>query len=244
MNTLVEVTDLGFQYAKEAVFSNVGFSIQAGDFVALTGPNGAGKSTLLKLLLGELPLQKGTVTLFGQDIGRFRQWPKMGYMPQNGVAVGANFPASVFEVVQANLFSQIGLMRMPNKTHRQMVINALAQVGMQAYAKRPFSKLSGGQQQRVLLARVLVNDPALLIMDEPTTGIDATGVKDLLNQLAFLNQVQKATILMVTHDVARAAAYATRTLCLEEGTLVELSKGQIKHELEHKHHHDLPAKIG
>ena len=206
--------------------------------MALTGPNGAGKSTLLKLLLGELTLQKGTIRLFGQDIHGFKQWPRLGYMPQNGVAAGANFPATASEMVQANLFSQIGLMRMAKKVHREIAQRALAQVGMAGYGKRAFSQLSGGQQQRVLLARVLVNDPALLILDEPTAGIDANGVQDLLNLLEALNQNHRATILMVTHDMARASSYATKTLCLEEGSLVELTKSQIRQELTHKHHHD------
>lgn len=241
MSTLMEVSDLGFQYAREPLFTGVNFCVQEGDFVALTGPNGAGKSTLLKLLLGELMPQKGTIKLFGQDIRQFRQWPRLGYMPQNGVASGANFPATASEVVQANLFSQIGLMRMAKKAHREMVQTALAQVGMAGYGKRAFSQLSGGQQQRVLLARVLVNDPAIMILDEPTTGIDANGVQDLLNLLDGLNRNHKATILMVTHDMARASAYATRTLCLEEGSLMELTKSQIRQELVYKHHHDRPG---
>jgi len=209
--------------------------------VALTGPNGAGKTTLLKLLLGELMPQKGTVRLFGQDVHTFKQWPKFGYMPQNGVAVGANFPATASEIVQANLFSQIGLMRIAKKVHKDLVQKALAQVGMADYGKRPFSQMSGGQQQRVLLARVLVNDPVVMILDEPTTGIDVNGVQDLLHLLEGLNKNNKIAILMVTHDMARASAYATRTLCLEEGSLIELTKGQIQQELIHKHHHDHPG---
>lgn len=241
MNILMEVEDASFQYAKEPVFSNVGFSVGEGDFVALTGPNGAGKSTLLKLVLGELSPQGGTIKLFGQDVQKFRQWPRLGYMPQNGVAVGANFPATVAEVVQANLFSQVGLMRMPQKKHREMVGQALAQVGMAGYGKRPFSQLSGGQQQRVLLARVLVNHPEIMILDEPTTGIDAKGVEDLLLLLSSLNREHKATILMVTHDMVRASKYAGRTFCLEEGSLIELTQGEIRQELLHKHHHVHPG---
>ena len=241
MDTLLEVSDLRYQYAKEPVFSGVSFCMQEGDFVALTGPNGAGKSTLLKLLLGELTVQKGTIQWFGQDIRAFRQWPKLGYMPQNAAAAGANFPATASEIVQANLFSQIGLMRMARKAHREMVQTALEQTGMAGYGKRAFSQLSGGQQQRVLLARVLVGGPAVMILDEPTAGIDANGVQDLLNLLEGLNREHKATILMVTHDMGRASIYATRTLCLEEGSLVELTKGQIRQELLHKHHHGQPG---
>ena len=238
MATVIQATDLRFQYAKEPIFSGVSFQIDTGDFVAMTGANGAGKSTLLKLLLGELTPEQGSIQLFGEDIARFRQWPKVGEMPQNGTAVGANFPATVFEIVMANLFSQIGLMRMAKKQHRDLAMAALAQVGMADYAKRPFSMLSGGQQQRVLLARVLVNSPQFMILDEPTAGIDSKGIDDLLCILSRLNHSQQATILMVTHDLARAAQYAGRTLCLEEGSLVELSNTQVQLELKHKHHHD------
>ncbi|MEA5145316.1 MAG: metal ABC transporter ATP-binding protein [Candidatus Limiplasma sp.] len=238
MSTIIQATGLRFQYAKEPIFSDVSFRIDAGDFVALTGANGAGKSTLLKLLLGELAPEQGSIQLFGEDIARFRQWPKVGYMPQNGTAVGANFPATVFEIVMANLFSQIGLMRMPKQSHRAQAMAALAQVGMAEYAKRPFSMLSGGQPQRVLLARVLVNAPEIMILDEPTAGIDSKGIDDLLCILSDLNRTRHASILRVTKDLARAAQFASRTLCLEEGSLVELSETQVQLELKHKHHHD------
>lgn len=238
MDFLIEASDLSFQYGKEYVFSSVSFCVHKGDFVALTGPNGAGKSTLLKLILGELTLQNGLIRLFGQDLRQFRQWPKIGYMPQNGVAIGANFPATAEEIVQANLFSEIGLMHRAKKEHRQKVKQALKRVGIEGYEKHPFSELSGGQQQRVLLARVLVNEPAVMILDEPTTGIDYQGIGDLMTLLQSLNKENGAAILMVTHDLARASDYAGRTLCLEEGSLVELTKGQIQEELVHKHHHE------
>lgn len=240
MNMLMEITGLSFQYAKERIFTGVDFSVQEGDFIALIGPNGAGKSTLLKLLLGELTIQKGSIKLFGQDIHEFKQWPRLGYMPQTGMATGVNIPATVEEMVQANLFSQIGLMRLAKKEHREKVRAALSKVDMSGYGKSLFSQLSGGQQQRVLLARVLVNDPAIMILDEPTTGIDAKGVRELLDLLQNLNKNEKATILMVTHDMARTADVVTRTLCLEEGSLLELTECQLQRELTHRHHHHRP----
>jgi zinc transport system ATP-binding protein len=238
MDSLMEASDLHFQFGKEPLFSGLSFGIYKGDFVALTGPNGAGKSTLLKILLGELTPQKGTVRLFNQDIRYFTQWPKIGYMPQNSVAAGVNFPATAQEIVQANLFSKIGLMRPVRKVHRQKALEALDRTGMADYAKQPFSRLSGGQQQRVMLARVLVNEPNMMILDEPTTGIDVQGVQDLLTLLSSLNRDSGSAILMVTHDMARASEYAGRTLCLEFGSLVELTKCQIHNELIHKHRHD------
>ncbi len=237
MNTIIEANKLSFQYAKEPIFTDVSFHIHEGDFIALTGANGAGKSTLLKLLLGELTAEQGSIKLFGDDIIRFKHWPWLGYMPQNGAAMSANFPATVLEIVMANLYAQIGMMRMPTKQHKQQALAALEQVGMTEYAKRPFGMLSGGQQQRALLARVLVSQPKIMILDEPTAGIDTKGIEVLLQILSELNRQKQATILMVTHDLARASAFATRTLCLEEGSLVELSTGQVQWELKHKHQH-------
>lgn len=245
MDILMEASNVGFQYAREPLFSDVSFRIGRGDFVALTGPNGAGKSTLIKLLLGELTPQKGEISLFGQSVRQFRGWTQIGYLPQNGTAVGANFPATAAEIVQANLFSQIGLMRPVKKEHRQKVKTGLEQVGMAGYANQLFFEMSGGQQQRVLLARMLVAEPAVMILDEPTTGIDAKGIKDLMDLLAALNTQKAVTIVMITHDLMRASVYAGRTFCLEEGSLIELTKNQIHQELAHRHHHDKhPSQAG
>lgn len=226
MSNIIEVDDLGFSYGNEPVFSKIGFSVYKGDFAAIIGANGAGKSTLLRLILGELVPNAGSVRLFGQDSRRFRNWPKIGYVPQAGQHSNANFPATAEEIVRANLFSQIGLLRFPGKEHRDKVQRALELVGMEGYAKRMIGELSGGQQQRIMLARVLAGDPEIMILDEPTTGVDAQTVQSLYELLARLNQENGLTIVMVTHDIGRAAKYVSRILCLEEGSLVE-----------HKHKH-------
>ncbi len=237
MDTVIEASHVGFQYAREPIFADVSFRIERGDFMALTGPNGAGKSTLIKLMLGELLPQKGEMKLFGQNVRQFRRWPQIGYLPQNGTAVGANFPATALEIVQASLFSKIGLMRPVRKEHKQKAREALMLTGMADHGKELFSQLSGGQQQRVLLAGMLAGDPAVMILDEPTTGVDARGIKDLMDLLASLNKEKMVTVVMVTHDLKRASAYAGRTFCLEEGSLMELTQGQIRQELVHRHHH-------
>ncbi|MGI6239954.1 MAG: metal ABC transporter ATP-binding protein, partial [Christensenellales bacterium] len=141
------------------------------------------------------------------------------------------------EIVQANLYAQVGLFRFPNRAQRNKVTHALEQVGMDGYEKRLISALSGGQQQRVMLARVLVGEPELMILDEPTTGIDAATVDALFELLSRLNRERGLTIVMVTHDIARVSDYATRVLCLEEGTMVELDPQQLREELSHRHTH-------
>ena len=135
------------------------------------------------------------------------------------------------------------LLRFPKKEHRKKVHTALKQVGMQEYAKELIGNLSGGQLQRVTLARVMVNEPNIMILDEPTTGLDAETIKGLYQWLYKINKETGLTIVMVTHDIANVHQYASRTLCLEEGSLVELNKEQIHHELSHKHKHPKNKKI-
>jgi zinc transport system ATP-binding protein len=234
----IAVRGLSFRYGDEPVLSKVDFSLQTGDFAAVIGANGAGKSTLLRLLLGEIAPDTGQIRLFGREIRQFKDWPRVGYVPQKGFAAVADFPATVEEIVQAHLFS--GLFRFPRREHRERVRRALARVDMEACAKRMIGRLSGGQQQRVLLARVLVSEPEIMLLDEPTAGVDAETVRALYALLARLNRETGLTVLMVTHDVARAAEVVSRVLCLEEGSLVELGREQLSEELAHRHKHPRP----
>ncbi|MDR2354787.1 MAG: ABC transporter ATP-binding protein [Clostridiales Family XIII bacterium] len=242
MPDAIRADNLCFQYGDEPIFSQIGFSLCNGDFAGIIGANGAGKSTLLRLFLGELTPTEGDIRLFGREIRRFDAWPKIGYLSQHGLSSGVNFPATAEEIVTANLFSRIGFLRFPRKTHREKARAALACVGMEAYAGRMLASLSGGQRQRVLLARILVSEPELLLLDEPTNGVDAETVASLFRLLARLNREKGLTIAMVTHDIARATEYLSRIFCLEDGSMVELDKAQLLEELSHKHKH--PAPVG
>lgn len=239
MTNILEVNNLTFSYGNEPIFNKIGFSVYKGDFVAVIGPNGAGKSTLLRLMLGELPPASGSIRLFGQDIHRFKNWPRIGYVPQAGLQSSVNFPATVEEIVKVNLFSRIGLLRFPKREHREKTLQTLEAVEMGAYSRRMIGELSGGQQQRVLLARVLVNEPEIMLLDEPTTGVDTQSVQSLYELLRQLNRKTGLTIVMVTHDIVRAVNYVSKVFCLEDGSLVELDKAQIDEELSHKHMHPL-----
>jgi zinc transport system ATP-binding protein len=239
MHNAIEAENLSFSYGNEPIFTKIGFSVYKGDFVAVIGSNGTGKSTLMKLILGELAPTDGCIRIFNQDVSKFKDWPKIGYVPQSGLQSADSFPATAEEIVTANLFSQIGLMRFPKKKHRDKAQQALELVEMGAYSKRMIGELSGGQRQRVMLARVLVNDPEIMILDEPTTGVDARTVESLYELLSSLNRETGLTIVMVTHDISRASNYVSRVLCLEEGSLMELGKEQIAEELSHKHKHPL-----
>ncbi len=233
---MIQAEKISFQYSSRFILADVSFTIQEGAFAAITGTNGSGKSTLLKLLLQELQPQKGSITLFNQDAAKFKAWNKIGYVAQAGYQNHAQFPATVEEVVCANLYTAIGPFRFPAKVHQQAVMKALELVDMKEYAKALNSTLSGGQRQRVMLARALVHQPSLLILDEPTTGIDSHSVDTFYHLLQKLHQ-QGITILIVTHDMVRCSSYVTATYCLEDGNLIELDKEQLQEELRHKHKH-------
>lgn len=236
MTPVIKAQNLSFQYGGEPLLAGIEFSVMPGDFIAVTGSNGAGKSTLLRLILGELPPFDGEIFLFGENIDRFKDWPRIGYVSQSNPASNAGFPATAEEIVCSGLYSRIGPLRPVRKSHREKALDALSLVGMGDHSRRMISELSGGQLQRVMIARALAAQSELMLLDEPISGIDAEAAGRLYELLSSLNQ-NGLTIVMVTHDMSRAAGYVGRTFCLEDGTLVELDREQLEHELSHKHKH-------
>jgi zinc transport system ATP-binding protein len=221
MDHVIEVNNLNFGYDGKLVLRDISFSIIRGDYLGIIGTNGSGKSTLLKLILKILPLSEGEIKILGINISNFTLWNKVGYISQNATAFNGSFPASVEEIVGANLFSKIGLFKMPQKKHKTLVYEALEKVGMQDSGKKMIGNLSGGQQQRVFIARVLVSDPELLLLDEPTAGIDAKSEDAVYCLLADLNKNLGLTVVMVTHDIAAVTIHANRFICLGENGFFE-----------------------
>ncbi len=234
---IIEVHNLTFSYGGDPVLEGVNLTIRQNDCVGLIGANGAGKSTLLRLLLGELTPQAGCVRIMGEDIRHFQHWQKIGYVPQNSISLGGNFPATATEVIMANLTGRIGWRRFPRKEHYEKVAQALEMVRMQDHAKQIVGTLSGGQRQRIMLARELVNDPEILLLDEPASGIDDRSTHKFYQLLETLNREKNITVLMITHDLREAAEHFGRVLCLEEGSVMELDPEQLASELEHRHKH-------
>lgn len=224
----IAVKGLDFSYGNTRILKNINFTVPEGRFVVLLGPNGAGKSTLLKLMLGELPLsgQRGRIELLGRDIRQFKDWKKVSYVSQNGMASCQNFPASVEEIVQADLYAKIGRFRFVGKKEKDQVRRALNQVGMGDFAKRMIGRLSGGQQQRVLLARALVNAPRLLLLDEPTSGMDEDSTALFYRLLYQINREQGVTVCIVTHDRKRLTAYADDIWLLDDETMKPVRPGR------------------
>ena len=237
MSKIIEFKNVHFGYTSDDILKFISFDVNKGDFVSIIGSNGAGKSTILKLILGEISQFRGSIKLYEEDINKFKDWKRIGYLEQNAYSKIMNFPATVYEIVMSNNFADIGLFKFPNKTHRIKVINALELLGMEKYKNRMISKLSGGQIQRVFLARTLISEPDLLVLDEPTNGVDRETIDLIYKILQDLNKEKKVTIIMVTHDVEKMSSISNRVFCFEEGSLVELEKKQIYDELSHKHKH-------
>lgn len=216
MKNIISIENVSFGYNKENILNDIILSIDEGDYVGIVGCNGSGKSTLLKLLMGQLNPNKGKIKIFNEEVSKSNNLNKVGYVSQISLSAGATFPATVEEIVMANLYSKIGLMKFPKKEHKEKVKEALKIVNMEEYSQRLIGNLSGGQQQRVMIARALVSDPKILILDEPTTGIDAASEAQLYNLLEDLNKKSKITIIIVSHDFCKIKKYTNKIFVVED----------------------------
>ncbi len=228
MRKMIEFKDVDFMYEKDLVLDKVSLCVHDKEFVALIGVNGAGKSTLLRLLVGELHPMSGSVKLLGENSTQFSQYKSVGYVAQTTAARSINFQATVSEVVMANLYSDIGRFKFPKKEHKEKVRRALTLVGMQDHTHDLINDLSGGQQQRVMLARALVSEPELMILDEPTAGIDKQSTSQFYDLLHSLNQ-EGLTILLVTHHVDELIPYLSRTTKLIDGKIFDIDPTKEHH---------------
>ena len=218
---IIKIENITFGYGRTNVLDEVSTTIKDGDFMGIVGPNGSGKSTMLKIFLGLLKPQKGTVKVFDTNINKFNQWGKIGYIPQKATSFNQGFPATVEEVVSANLYPMVGLAGRIGKLHMEKVDEALRIVDMLEYKKRIIGRLSGGQQQRVFIAKSLVSDPRVIFMDEPTVGIDQKSEESFYELMDSLNKNRGITLVIVTHDIGAIDKRVNRVLCLSEGKLHE-----------------------
>lgn len=195
-NPVLEIKNLSVKLSNLTILEDISLKVCPDEFIAIIGPNGAGKSTFLKVLLGIIPATSGTVRLFGNPVQNIvPDW--IGYVPQIKT-MDRNFPAMTIELVMTGVNQRWPWRFKSGKSSKAM--DALERVGASHLANRPLSKLSGGELQRVFLARSLVRQPKLIMLDEPATGIDVTGEADLYRVLDDYQKETKCTILMITHD--------------------------------------------
>lgn len=216
---VINVKNLSFRYGNTPVLDNVDFVVNKGDFVGLVGENGSGKSTLIKLISGMEERYEGKIEVLDRDIRTSRKKGNIGYVPQKANSFNTDFPATVEEIVGLNVYDGIALPWVGRREKHNKVQKALELVGMQEYSKHMIGRLSGGQQQRVFIARALAGSPEVLLMDEPTVGIDAKSQELVYCLLARLNQKLNITIIMVTHDIAAVTWHATKLALLSDGKI-------------------------
>lgn len=199
----IEVTDLTVAYNEKPVLWDIDCTVDEGILMAIVGPNGAGKSTFIKSILGLIEPAAGRVRIFGKSYKEMRR--RVGYVPQRG-SVDWDFPTNAIDVVSMGRYGHLGWFKRPGKKDKEISLNALEKVGMADFADRQISKLSGGQQQRVFLARALVQEADLYLMDEPFVGVDATTERTIINLLQELRSEGK-TLIVVHHDLQTLKEY-------------------------------------
>ncbi len=215
---VVEVRDASVALGGRSVLHAVSLPVAAGEVVTLLGANGSGKSTLVRAIVGLVPLTGGSVTLFGTPLAHFRDWARIGYVPQR-ITAASGVPATVREVVAAGRLSGRGLVSRFGAADRAAIDDALAVVGMREHARNSVATLSGGQQQRVLIARALAGRPKLLILDEPMSGVDADSqiaVADALRRMVAAG----TSVLLVLHELGQLAPLIDRCVVLLDGRVV------------------------
>jgi len=209
--TIVEIKDLGFAYNGGTVLTDVNLTVRQKDFMVIIGPNGGGKTTLLKLILGLLTPWKGTVRVDGKCPREAS--PCIGYVPQD-VHTNGSFPIKAIDVVLMGKFDPKNRLSRRSKANRLDALAALELMEMSAYADKKIDVLSGGQRQRVLIARALATRPKLLLLDEPTAGIDTKGQADFYQLLKELNK--DLTVVVVSHDLLVISRYVNSVACVNK----------------------------
>jgi len=209
MSSLVSFDDATLGYGRRVVLSDLTFDIAEGDFLGLVGPNGSGKTTILRAILRTLKPLRGTITHTPSI--------RFGYVPQRD-QVDYNFPLTVVDVVLMGRYDRIGLGRRPGARDRDLACKALDHVGILDLADQSLNLLSGGQKQRTLIARALVGEPNVLVLDEPTSGMDLVSTTQILGLVQQLHERDNLTVLMVSHALNEVATYVRRIGLVMNGT--------------------------
>lgn len=211
---IVEIRDLSVKYPNGVVaLEGINLDVNPKDLIALIGPNGAGKSTLLKVILGLTKATRGSIKLFGSlDLGKNLKY--VGYVPQSAQVRDPNLPFSVYESVMLGRTPIAGLFHGMKDEDRQKVEETLKLFGIYELKDRKIGQLSGGQSQRVFLAKAMVAEPKLLLLDEPTSGVDTTSKKEFYNVLERLNKERGITVILSSHDIGVITKIANRVLCV------------------------------
>ena len=246
--TVIEADGLNVIRSGATVIENASFKINRGDYVGIVGPNGGGKTTLLEAVLGILPVESGSIKLLGEPLNEFDQWSKLAWCSQHSISFDDNFPLSVRELVSLGRINRGNLGRRLGKEDWSRVDETLRFMGIDDLSDHRIGHLSGGQKQRVFVAKAIVRNPEVLILDEPVAGVDASAQERFYMKLSDLNTKYGTTILIVSHDLAAVFCRMNRVMCvnrrvytsminpdIDPNDVLQKAYGEHFHFVFHKH---------
>lgn len=226
----IEFKNISFGYGGQEVLKNINFTIASGDYVGIVGPNGAGKTTLLKIMLGLLEPTQGSINIFGHGPEESQQHVDIGYVPQKIAQTESFFPATVYEVIKSGRTAHVGAFGHFGKEDYQAVESAMQETDVQYLSQKLIGNISGGERQRVYIARALAGEPKVLVLDEPTVGVDISAKEKFYALLEKLNTERGLTIIIVSHDVDVVANEVKYVLCLNQELVCHVSSKEFKEE--------------
>ncbi len=218
----VSINNLNFSYSQTPVLKDCNLNVDVGEFTVILGGNGSGKSTLIKLMLGELKKNSGEIKILGKNIEDYVSFKDIGYVPQINIVNKIAFPITCLELVSLNLYEEFGFIKIPKKNHYQKAKDILKKMGMESYINTPVNELSGGLAQRAMISKAMINDPKILILDEPTAGVDKYSKDHFFETIDFLSKKFNVTIIMVTHELKEMESLSI------DFTKYEMVEGSLK----------------
>jgi zinc transport system ATP-binding protein len=225
--SIFDLKNLNFDVNGQTILSNISLEIFSGQYIAVIGPNGGGKTTLIRMLLGLEKPTSGEIRIFGKKLKNFKEWHKIGYVPQRASHVDSSFPATVLDIVKMGRTAQRKLFSTFNQEDKDLVHDAMLKMDILDLADKMIGTLSGGQRQRVMIARALSSKPEILILDEPNTGVDIVSQKSFYALLKKLNKEDNITIVFITHDIGVIADDIARLFTINQKAIICNNPKQI-----------------
>jgi len=213
---IFDVKNVSFSAGGSDILSSVSFEIFNSQYIGIIGPNGGGKTTLIRLLLGLEKPSSGNIKIYGKKISHFKEWHKIGYVPQRAAHVDVSFPATVLDIVKMGRTAQRKLFSKMSEEDHRLVEESMSQMDITHLKDKMVGTLSGGQRQRVMIARALASQPEVLILDEPNTGVDVKSQSRFYSLLRDLNKNKNITIIFITHDIGVIADDIARLLTVNQ----------------------------